>query len=82
MSIQLTVSVRGSNNSVSIVLPSAKELGISEDEERATAAAVLGSVSEFARKDPELTEEQSKALQLQPSTKNSEEDNAVLVGKK
>ena len=80
MSVQLDCT-HGSRNSVSIALPSTRELGISEDEERATAAAILGCVGESARKDATLTEEQSTALQLQPSTRCEEEDTAVLVGR-
>ncbi len=81
MSVQLDVSTHGFSSSFSLDLPSARELGVSEDEERATAAAILGCVGESARKDATLTEEQSSALQLQPSTKSEEEDTAVLVGR-
>ena len=64
--VQLTVSVTGDSNSVNLSLPSAGQLGISEDSEKATAAAFLGCLRKCAEDDKDLTPEQAHVLRLEP----------------
>ena len=81
MSLQLIVSVTGTGNVLNLSLPSAGDLGISEAAERETAAAFLGCVGEAAKRDSDLTKDQSKQLQLQPDTGSAEQDTATEVGR-
>ena len=84
---QVVINVSGgANTTINVLpLPSPSELGphVSEDEERATAAAFLGTLSASARDDARrnrISEAEARTLNLTPDTSGAEQDAGLRVG--
>ena len=68
--LEFLVSPTDENRTFSLSLPSAEELSISEEEERSTAAAFVGCVSEAAKSDRgrRISVDHARTLILRPQT--------------